>query len=449
MIRIGFIFPSSDYLLDPFRGDPFTHYQILTVLENHFQEAIEPLLIDLRGIRKDWAFYHIPECDVYLHSVYTLDYTEQCSLVRTLREHYPQAKHLAGGPHVNIFQAECLAIFDTLILGEGEQSIIQAINDFRQQKLQKTYFQPGPVEINAFPHWSRKYLPKNATARKNVITLKNTLGYDQLWGTGVLFSRGCPYHCHFCAIGHERKNTPGIRFRTPENVKTEIEYLQREYGIQAIALSDEICFPLNQVAAIAHLEAIGSTGIIWRGQCRVDGLTPEISRLASASGCKALGLGVESVVQQCLDIINKKTNINQARQTIVLLKKNNIEARIYLIIGLPGEPDNIVEQTWQFIEETGPDLVHLALFTVRPGTEVFNHPEKFGIIKIHTDWENMLHNQGDQAKRPKLTFEYAKETPWGPSLTSEQIIDNYLELHERLRQQGLRSIDITKQLSHS
>lgn len=450
MTRIGFIFPSSDYLLDPFRGDPFTHFQILTVLEQHFQDTIEPLLIDLRGIRKDWAFYHIPECDVYLHSVYTLDYTEQCSLVKMLREHYPQAKHIAGGPHANMFQAECLTVFDALILGEGEQTIIQAIDDFRQQKIQKIYFQSGPVDINAYSYWSRKYLPKSATARKHVMTLKNTPGYDQLWGTTALFSRGCPYHCHFCTIRHERENTPGIRFRTPENVKAEIQYLQHEYGIQGLALSDEICLPLNQATAIRHLEAIGSTGIIWRGQCRVDGITPELAQLASASGCKALGMGVESVVQQCLDIINKKTDLRQACETIAFLKKNAIEARVYLIIGLPGEPDNIVEQTWKFIEETDPDLVHLALFTVRPGTEVFNNPEKFGIIKIHTDWDNMLHNQGEgSGKRPKLTFEYAKEAPWGPSIPAEKIVDNYLELHERLRQRGLRSIDITKQLSHS
>jgi len=32
-MNIGFIFPSSEYLHDPFRGDPHTHFQILTVIE--------------------------------------------------------------------------------------------------------------------------------------------------------------------------------------------------------------------------------------------------------------------------------------------------------------------------------------------------------------------------------------------------------------------------------
>ncbi|MBF0127526.1 MAG: hypothetical protein HQM02_09995, partial [Magnetococcales bacterium] len=66
-MRIGFIFPSSNYLFDPFRGDPHTHYQILTVLEDHFGARVELKLIDLRGIDLAAAIYHIPECDLYLH----------------------------------------------------------------------------------------------------------------------------------------------------------------------------------------------------------------------------------------------------------------------------------------------------------------------------------------------------------------------------------------------
>lgn len=71
VLRIGFIFPSSEYLFDPFKGDPHTHFQILTVLEDHFGNELELFLIDLHGIKKEFALFHIPECDIYLHSVYT------------------------------------------------------------------------------------------------------------------------------------------------------------------------------------------------------------------------------------------------------------------------------------------------------------------------------------------------------------------------------------------
>ena len=445
MLKIGFIFPSSEYLFDPFRGDPFTHFHILTILEDKFGNTVDLKLIDLRGIKRHFAKYHIPECDVFLHSVYTLDFVEQREIVTTLRQQYPSALHIAGGPHANFFPDECALIFDSVIFGEGDDAIIEAICDFKDGKLQRTYRPNRIIDINAYPHDRRHFLPKSATARRNVLTLRNRSGLENLYGTTAMFSRGCPYRCSFCAIEYARNEIPGIRFRKPEYIEAEIEYLKKDYGIQGLALTDEIIFPLNKKAATQHLEAIGRTNILWRGQCRVDGVTPEIAMLARQAGCVALGMGVESVVQRCLDIINKQISIQKARETIAMLKQNDIEAREYLIIGLPGEPDDIVEQTWSFIQETQPDLIYLGLFTVRPGTEVFNHPEKFGIVNVSSNWENTMHQRrGSQENKMQLSFRYASVTPWGRGMSEDEIIGNYNELHRRIKEAGLSSFEFYK-----
>jgi len=444
LIKIGFILPSSHYLNDPFRGDPFTHLQLLTVLEEHFGDKLELSLIDLRGIMREFSLYHIDECDIYLHSVYTLDINEQIALVRMLRRQYPKAVHIAGGPHASEFPNESLLIFDSLVIGEGERSIVRAIDDFRDNNLQTIYRDFEVIDINKYPYVSRKFLSKSATTRRRMMTLRNKSGFDRLISANTIFSRGCPYSCHFCALSTDRDETPGIRFRDPKLIEAEIEYLKHDYGIQGIVLVDEIVFPLKRLTAIQELEAIGRTGIVWRGQCRVDGITPEIAILARQSGCLSLGMGMESVWQPSLDIINKRINVQRARDTISLLKANDIEAKLYLIIGLPGEPENIVDLTWDFIEETQPDLVHLSLFTVRPGTEVYRNPSKFGIKNITSDWSNTMHIHGLDENRPELTFEYNQNTPWGRSLTNDQIIDNYFELSRRLKRSNLSSSEINK-----
>lgn len=444
MLSIGFILPSSHYLHDPFRGDPFTHLHILTVLDNHFGDKVKLYLPDLRGIQREFALYHIPECDVYLHSIYTLDYREQTAIVAMLRRQYPKAIHIAGGPHANEFPEESLKVFDCLIIGEGERTIIQAIEDFNDGQLKNRYQESEIISINSYPYPDRKYLPKSATARRKMLTLRSRTDYDQLIGTNVMFSRGCPYRCSFCAILRAREDLPGIRFREPELIEEEIEYLKDEYGIEGIVLADEIGIPLNRRQAIAELEAIGRTNIVWRGQCRVDGITPELAALARQSGCIALGLGLESVWQSSLGAINKQISVEHAKQTIQWLHENEIEARLYLIMGLPGEPPDIVERTWNFIQETQPDLIHLSLFTIRPGTEVFRHPEKFGIKSVKTDWDKTMHMHGHKSGRPELTFEYMLQTQWGKSLTNDQIINNYLELLGRLNEHQLSSISLNK-----
>ncbi len=434
MINVGFIFPSSDYLHDPFRGDPHTHFQILTVLEERLAEKVNPTLIDLRGIKREFAQYHIPECDLYLHSVYTLDIDEQRSIVQQLRDRYPEAKHIAGGPHVTMFQKESLEIFDSIILGDGEENIVIAINDFENSNLKKNYLQEGNLDINQYPYPRRHFLPKSAVSRKGLLNLRNKKGFDQLLTTTVIFSRGCPYQCSFCALPDYSQ---GLRYRSPDNIKSEIEYLKRDFGIQGISLLDEIGFPLNKRRAISHLEAIASTNVVWRGQCRVDGLSSDIAGLLRESGCVTMCLGVESVSQKSLDLINKKINIERSKQSISLLKENGIETRLYMILGLPGEPENIVEETWNFIKDTNPEAVYLSLLTVRPGTEIDRNPKKFGIKPLKVDWSRTMHmfsRYGGEI--PTLTFEYEPQTPWGRAPSNQKIIENYLELQQRIKENG-------------
>ena len=442
MLRVGFIFPSSDYLFDPFRGDPHTHFQILTILEEEFGREVQLSLIDLRGIKREFALYHIPECDVYLYSLYSLDYRELESLVGGLRGRYEKATHIAGGPHATLFQEESLRLFDTLILGEGEVTIGEALRAVMAgEKLKPIYRQETPLDINRFPYPRRKYLPAASVARKGLMTMKTRPGCDQLLSTTVIFSRGCPYRCSFCAIPAVKKASPGIRYRRPALIEEEINYLIREYGMEGISLLDEIAIPLKREAAIAHLEAIGRTGIRWRGQTRVDALTGEIARLARDSGCLTLSLGVESPSQQVLDIVNKRIDVEESKKTIRLLKENGIECRVFIVSGLPGEPEDIVERTMDFLDETQPDMVMMSLFTVRPGTEVYDHPERFGIKTVDSNWENMMNLQNRYGKEKiRLTFEYAEETPWGKGFSQERIIGNFLELQARIRDRGLGSV---------
>lgn len=438
MLSIGFVFPSSDYLFDPFRGDPHTHYQLLTVLEWHFGTRVTVSLIDLRGIKREFARYHIDECDVYLHSVYTLDYEEQLSIVANLRERYPKAVHLAGGPHAVTFKEEALTIFDALVMGDGEECLIQAVEDIENGRLRRVYEQKTVIDINRYPFPQRKFSPAATVARKGLLSLKNKQGYDQLMSTTVIFSRGCPYGCHFCVIPEIRQYTPGIRYREPQLIEAEIEYLKREYGIEGISLLDEISIPLDAKKAAAHLEAIGRTGIVWRAQCRVDGITSETARLAREAGCVTMAMGVESVSQRSLDIINKKIDVARARESIRLLRENGIECRIYMIMGLPGEPEDIVQRTWDFIRETSPESVYLSIFTIRPGTEVYTNPAKFGIKSVTSDWNRTMHmySRYDQ-ETPNLTFEYEEVTPWGGGFTPQRIVANYLELQELIKNHGM------------
>lgn len=433
MLNIGFIVPTCSYYYQPFRNQPLVALYLLTILENKFENRVNLSLIDLRGVNEDSLLFHIPENDIFLYSVGTQNFYETSSTVQGLRSIYPKAKHIAGGAHITLFPEECSKVFDSIVLGEGEESIIKVIDDVLASDLKPIYRQGKPVNLDAYPYASRKYLPRKAVVDTGLLPGK----YLNLPGTAFIFSRGCPFNCYFCA---NRDLTLGpVRVRSPRLVEEEIEYLKHEYQIEALAFKDDNAIPVNQRVAKSILEAIGRTGIKWRGQSRANGIHPDTVKLAKEAGCVDIALGLESVCQNVLEIINKRIDLDEAKEYIGLLHETGIGVRLNLIIGLPGEPDDIVERTLAFIDESQPSSVLLSYLYPVPGSEIFKHPERFGITINTYDWRRYTATAGrfSEDELPDIIFDYDKVTPWGKGMSKKQIYDNYVKLQGILRERGL------------
>ena len=85
-IRVGFINSSGSYNADPFRNQPLTIIYLLTYLEKYFGEKLGLSLIDLRGLPENEFVSHIPENDIFLYTLTTLDFNEAERLVQKLRK---------------------------------------------------------------------------------------------------------------------------------------------------------------------------------------------------------------------------------------------------------------------------------------------------------------------------------------------------------------------------
>jgi len=214
-LSVGFIVPSGRDNFKPFRNQPLVVLYLLTILKENFGSKIKINLIDLRGVEEENVLFHIPEYDVYMYSVATPDYMETSFIVENLRSVYPNAKHIAGGTHITLYPEESVKVFDAVVVGEGEESIVQLINDILMSDIKPLYRQEEPVDINCYPYPDRTILPKTAVVGTDLLN-KDYLG---LPGTTVLFSRGCPFNCYFCT---NLKIGP-VRFRSPRLVEEEIE----------------------------------------------------------------------------------------------------------------------------------------------------------------------------------------------------------------------------------
>ncbi len=362
-IRIGFVLPRDLHNYKPFRNQPLNALYLLTLIEREFGKNAEISIIDLRCVSKENIVYYVPKKDLYLYSVATIDYPETVRTVGEIRKAYPLARHVAGGIHINIYPEKSAEVFDAVALGDGEYIVSGIVRDAMAGALKKVYLDERPIDINAFPYPDRKFLPNTAIADTGFLNAP----YSGLPGTGVLFSRGCPYKCDFCA---NLVQAPA-RFRKPDLITKEIEYLKKDYGVKALVIKDDNIFALNSEVARQTLAAIGKTGVKWRANSRANDVPRALIKMAKEAGCVDLAVGVESVSQKVLDLIHKRLDFGKAKDFLGLLREEGIGIRLNLIIGLPGEPKDIAKRTIAFIKAVRPSSVLLSILTPVPGSMIF------------------------------------------------------------------------------
>ncbi|MFZ5739676.1 MAG: TIGR04295 family B12-binding domain-containing radical SAM protein [Pseudomonadota bacterium] len=157
-------------------------------------------------------------------------------------------------------------------------------------------------------------------------------------GAEVEASRGCPYHCTFCAKDNFRD---AYRRRPPGVMLDEIEALQRQ-NVEYVYFIDEIFLPSQPL-----LEGLVGRGLKFGVQTRIDLWKPEMLALLGRAGCVSIEAGVESLTPEGRAALEKN-----CRMTTDQLADRLIEARRHVpfvqanLIEMPQDDDPVV-QRWR------------------------------------------------------------------------------------------------------
>ena len=139
------------------------------------------------------------------------------------------------------------------------------------------------------------------------------------------------------------------------------------------------------------MNAIEESDVLWRGQTTTLATFDQLKHAAD-SRCVELAIGVETADENVMKLIDKTW---QDRRQIIKFAENarkvGIKIKVCLILGLPGEPIDIVQKTINFLEELQPDFASVSGFLPVPGSPIANNPKKFGIKKINNDWHQYSH----------------------------------------------------------
>jgi anaerobic magnesium-protoporphyrin IX monomethyl ester cyclase len=129
-------------------------------------------------------------------------------------------------------------------------------------------------------------------------------------GAEIEASRGCPYHCTFCAKDNFRD---AYRRRPLPTILTELDRLIVQ-GVRYVYFIDEIFLPNRPL-----LESLLGRGVNFGMQTRIDLWSDDMLRLLGAAGCVSIEAGVESLTAEGRDRLDKKCRMSTGELTDRLL----------------------------------------------------------------------------------------------------------------------------------
>jgi anaerobic magnesium-protoporphyrin IX monomethyl ester cyclase len=129
-------------------------------------------------------------------------------------------------------------------------------------------------------------------------------------GAEVEASRGCPYHCTFCAKDNFRNS---YRKRPVDTIRRELDRLAAQ-GVEYVYFIDEIFLPNREL-----LDALAEYRFAIGVQTRIDLWTPEMIERLGRAGCVSIEAGVESISERGRNLLDKNSRLTTEQITDRLL----------------------------------------------------------------------------------------------------------------------------------
>jgi anaerobic magnesium-protoporphyrin IX monomethyl ester cyclase len=311
-------------------------------------------------------------------------------VTKQLRDILPNAAMIVGGAHPTAWPNWTLdhfPQFDYAMVGEADRAIVEfaeMIDGKRDESNVKglVYKTKGEIvcnESDKIMDLSTLFIPD-----RNFLDqyYKEGLYWDMAAKSPLdvmITSRGCTYDCSFCFKVERR-----ARFHSVDYVMTEFETMRRK-NIKSIHIQDDaftVNAPRCKIIAEALIAGRYKFDIKVRG--RVNSAKEELLKLLRKAGVNTIIYGLESGSQKMLDSMNKRTTVEQNREAIRITKKVGINCLGEIMIGMPGENRETINETIQFLLETKPIIGYVPVLYPLPNTKVYNDAQKDG--SLAGDW---------------------------------------------------------------
>ena len=304
--------------------------------------------------------------DVVGTNTVTQDRLASIATIREIRKACPDALIVVGGAHYACSARDALKSvpeIDVVVCGEGEQTFLELLEAGRDcdvlagiaglayrdgnGHICMTEKRAAIMDISTLPRPAWELFNPQAYSAK---ASQGAKGHSQATVVaGVMTSRGCPQQCIFCA----NANPTRVRYLDVVAAVDQIEWLRENLGVSCLDILDDD-FLTSDAHAVAICEEMlrRDVRIDWWCGARAKNLNLDVLKLMRRAGCRSIAFGVETGTDEVLRKIHKGATTEDYRKAMHVVAGSGIEqVGLCLIIGLPGETLDTIDQSLLFLDE--------------------------------------------------------------------------------------------------
>lgn len=373
---------------------------ILSIAAYLEQQGVETALHDCRGpvtlVGTADVMARVAEFkpDMVGFTAVTSSFLNAYRQAEAIKQTAPHIKTIVGGVHVSALRGKILEQYpaiDYLVTGEGEKAMAELAAGAAPGTIQGLVYRDGTsikdnglrtdlVELDSLPfpaYHKLEGFPKRFEAA--------LFNYPKAPTATIISSRGCPYQCSYCDRSVYRRS---FRFNSPEYLYEHMAFLKKNFNVRHVFFYDDLfTFNRERIEKFCSLLLQKPLGMTYNCAVRVGHIDDALLKMLKASGCWMVSLGIESGAPEILARHKTKVDFNEMKTTVARIQKAGIRAKGLFMMGLPGETEETVKMTTDFINGLGLDDMNMTKFTPFPGSPIYQNILEEGTFE--EKWELM------------------------------------------------------------
>lgn len=355
---------------------------------------------------------------VAITTTYYVEGTPIKEIVDFIRARNPETPIIVGGPHIltvasdyepdtQDYLLDFMGADIYIVDSQGENTLAEVVN-----RLKKGADLAGVANL-IYRHGTGEFHRTERCKESNSLE-ENTIdwsGFDPEFVRPMVYmrtARSCPFACAFCnfPVLAGEHGLAGL-----DAVESEMRQLH-ELGVQFINfIDDTFNVPLPRFKKLLRMMIKNEFNFKWVSFFRCSNADDEVFALMAESGCIGVFLGIESGDQGILNNMNKFANLDRYAFGIRKLTEHGIVSHGSFVIGFPGETEETVKNTRDFIESSPTTFYSPQLFFLDPQSPIYKkRAAEFEIQGAGYSWTHKTMDWREGAEWSRYLFANIKNS---------------------------------------